>query len=141
MSDNFETLENFIARNRITMTCERADGNPNFDGASGMHHWRVVLRLRSKTGTRSLSTYFSMGAGHNGAAPELDEVLNCLALDAGGVESANGFDDWAAEYGYSSDSRKAERTFRVCQRHAKRLRAFLGETEYSKILSHEVECL
>ena len=142
MSDNFETLENFIARNRITMVCERADVNPDFgnDGRD-MDHWRVVLRLKAKTQTRSFSTFFSMYRGYNGATPDADTVLDCLASDASAVENTSGFEDWADEVGYSTDSRTAERIYKALQRNAKRLRAFLGEAEYRKLISHQVESL
>jgi len=47
--------------------------------------------------------------------------------DAQSVDDARDFEDWCAELGYDTDSRKAERTFRACQRIAERLRQFLGD--------------
>lgn len=46
--------------------------------------------------------------------PGLEEVMYALLLDARAVEYS--FEDWAAEYGYDSDSRKAEALYRECQR-------------------------
>lgn len=77
--------------------------------------------------------YFSMGSAHHGE-PALADVLNSLALDASGYENAQGFEDWANEYGYDTDSRKAERTYKVCQRQSERLREFLGEDAYKDML-------
>jgi hypothetical protein len=137
MSDNFETLENFISRNGILMDCERVDSNPAMDDSRDMDHWRCTL---TRPGRR-LTVIFSMGPGHHGKAPDSDEVLNCLSLDAGGVENARDFEDWCANYGYDTDSRKAYRIYKACMGIAKKLRRFLGDAEFDKLNSHEVECL
>jgi hypothetical protein len=42
--------------------------------------------------------------------------------------------DWAGEYGYDTDSRKAEKTFRACQRQRAKLFAFLGPELYQTLL-------
>lgn len=46
-------------------------------------------------------------------APALDGVLYCLVSDADVLEHAT-FEDWAEAYGYDTDSREAERTYRAC---------------------------
>jgi hypothetical protein len=81
-----------------------------------------------------MTTYFSMGYGHKGAKPEAVDVLSCLANDAAGVENAGGFEDWCAEYGYETDSRKAERIYKTCIHQSKRLRQFLGGEAYEQLL-------
>jgi hypothetical protein len=124
----------FIQSAGISMRAERADSNPNMDSVAPMDHWKCHLRA----GRSRMTVHFSMGVGHNGREPELSNVLGCLASDASGVENASGFEDWCAEYGYDTDSRKAERTFRACEREAKRLQAFLGESAY-KTLLYDVE--
>lgn len=58
--------------------------------------------------------------------PELADVLNSLRLDAEGIENARNFEEWAGEYGYDTDSRKAEETYRDCQKMAGKLARFLG---------------
>lgn len=52
--------------------------------------------------------------------PSADSVLSCLARDAIGSEST--FEDWANEYGYDTDSRKALATYMECQETATKLR-------------------
>jgi len=59
-------------------------------------------------------------------APTAADVLNCLASDAAGVENARSFEDWCADYGYDTDSRKAEKTFRVCEQQRDSLKGFIG---------------
>ena len=53
-------------------------------------------------------------------APSADSVLSALGSDALGSEQT--FDDWADEYGYDSDSRKALAMYLTCQDTATKLR-------------------
>jgi hypothetical protein len=125
------TLAKFLATNRITATVERADSNPSMDdNLRQMDHWKVTLKFSR----RRMTVPFSMGSGHNGAAPELASVLDCLASDSAGYVNARSFEDWCSEYGYDTDSRKAERTFNACKRQAERLREFLGDALYEQLL-------
>jgi hypothetical protein len=48
-------------------------------------------------------------------APELAEVLQSLASDASGALNAGTFEAWASDYGYDSDSRKAEKIYEACK--------------------------
>jgi hypothetical protein len=125
------TTAEFIARHDITASCSPTDHNPNMDGGEKMDHWRVVL---ARPGAR-LTVYFSMGTGHHGKPPEPASVLDCLASDAASIENAPDFREWCAEFGYDTDSRKAHRTFKICQRQAQRLKNFLGDpAEYQRLL-------
>lgn len=117
------SIAQFVKDYRISMTADRVDSNPNMPESDNMDHWKVVLRRPGHT----LTTYFSMGYGHKGAEPKAADVLDCLASDASSIENANGFEDWAADFGYDTDSRKAEKTYKACEHIAKRLRNFLGE--------------
>ncbi|MGA9884441.1 MAG: hypothetical protein WBQ34_12045 [Candidatus Acidiferrales bacterium] len=151
MQTDTVSIEQFIKDNRISMTAERTDNNPNMDDAANMDHWKVVLTRRvlkegfdtwrgykGKLGdcqysTRKLTTYFSMGYGHNGKAPTAADVLDCLASDAASIDNARSFEDWASDFGYDADSRKAEKLFKTCEHAAKRLRSFMGD-EYESLL-------
>lgn len=66
--------------------------------------------------------------------PELVDVLDCLASDAGGYENARGFEDWASEYGYDTDSRKAYATFETVEEQAKELHRLLGTGAFNQLL-------
>lgn len=59
--------------------------------------------------------------------PEASDVVHSLILDSGVLDYAT-FEEWASEYGYDTDSRKAESTYRACLEIALKLRAGLGET-------------
>jgi hypothetical protein len=129
------TLTDFITSAGITMKAERTDHNPTMDDSANMDHWKVTLRA----GRSRMSLVFSMGYGHKGEPPTLSDVLDCLASDASSFDNAQSFEDWADDYGYDVDSRKAEKTYKAVQRSAERLQKFLGESAYNTLLSAERE--
>jgi hypothetical protein len=123
-------INEFAKSAGLTMTAVPTDHNPSMEDGATMDHWRCTIRA----GHSRMSLVFSMGSGHNGKRPELADVLYCLASDASGYENARDFADWCSEYGYDTDSRRAERTFRAVERQAKRLRSVLGESAYNTLL-------
>lgn len=72
--------------------------------------------------------------------PTRAEVLDNLASEADGIESTRGFEDWAGEFGYDTDSRKALATYEACLKSARSLRDFLGRDAFYLLL-HQVERL
>lgn len=69
-------------------------------------------------------------------APKLSDVLMCMALDSQGYENSRDFEDWCSQYGYSTDSRKAEKTYNIIGEQAKKLRGFVGMKEYQNLLEN-----
>jgi len=127
-----KTLAQRIEETGITMTCERADRNPNMtddDWARGARHWKCVL----KNGRRTLTVYFSQGCAHT-QEPTVNEVLSCLCDDASQVENASYFEEWARDLGFDEDSRKAFKTWTICEKQAEKLSRFLGD-EYDAFLN------
>jgi hypothetical protein len=124
------TLAQFIAANAITMTADRADANPHMeDMPAGSSHYRCTLRK----GRRRMTVYFSQGRAIR-REPSARDVLGCIASDTAGHANARTFEGWCDEYGYSPDSRKAEHTWKVIGRQAKRLRSFLGDFALDQLL-------
>lgn len=58
--------------------------------------------------------------------PDPVNVISSLARDAD-VLNHRSFEDWAMEYGYDEDSRKAEQMYRECLELALRLRYAIGD--------------
>jgi phage-related protein len=131
MEGEMDTMQSFIRSAGIKMSCDWADSNPHMPDSENMNHWKCLLRM----GRSRMTVPFSQGYAHTGE-PKIDDVLDCLASDASSIENAKGFDDWCADYGYDTDSRKAERTFTVTQRQAENLRKFLGDSAYETLLWH-----
>ena len=50
------------------------------------------------------------------------------------------FEEWAGDFGYDSDSRRAEATYNACVESAKKLKEFLGEQLFSELV-YKVERL
>lgn len=118
----------------LPMSVKRTDRNPSMDGAENMNHWLCTLRA---PGGRTMRITFSMGLGHHGAEPTIEDVLNCCALDASGLHNGLGsFKDWCSEYGFDTDSRKAMRTFRTVKRQAEKLEKFLTPEQFEQLLWH-----
>ena len=99
------------------------------DWGSDASWYDVTLSLDG----RSMTVPFGMGAALTDE-PDAADVLNCLASDASGYENAWSFEDWAAEYGYDTDSRSAERTYGAVEGQTLALRAFLGADLYEAYL-------
>jgi hypothetical protein len=87
-----------------------------------MTPWTVTLKLKG----RQMTVPFFTGS-LNTREPDAVTVLDCLLSDADGYDNARGFEDWANDYGYDTDSRKAEETYKQVEAQSKELRAFLGD--------------
>ncbi len=93
------------------------------------HDCRVTLRYRG----RQYSVDFFMGQACTDE-PDAAGVLDCLLSDAQlGTET---FEEFCANLGYDTDSRKAERMYKACEKTETKLRQFLGD-DYETFLSAE----
>jgi hypothetical protein len=125
-------LSTFIKKSGVTAAIEEVGTNPNMDaGEEWMRtarHYKVLLK---KDGRR-MTLYFSQGSGIKGE-PELSGILDCIASDSASVENST-FEEFCADLGYDTDSRRAERTYKVCQRQAEKLERLLGRDLYEDLL-------
>ena len=64
--------------------------------------------------------------------PDTLDVLASLAMDSN-VLDAGGFEDWARDLGFDTDSRKAEATYKACIEIALKLRAALGDAGLAEL--------
>ena len=116
-------IQQFVNRYRVSASAKWADKNPNMaDMPSGSSHYKVTLRHDG----RQLTVHFSQGPAIC-QEPTAKDVLNCLVSDACGFDNAQSFEDWASEYGYDADSRKAERTYKVVERQTTALKRVFGD--------------
>lgn len=65
-------------------------------------------------------------------APELRDVLYALVMESD-VLNYSDFEEWAGNFGYNTDSRKAERTYRACLDIGLKLRNMLGDTTLTQL--------
>ena len=97
------------------------DYNPHMSDFYG-NHYRVTLTYQK----RRMSTIYSMGTAYT-EPPTVAEVLECLFLDASHYDDCDGFEDWCSDYGYDTDSIKAERIYKAIARQAFALHRLLGD--------------
>ena len=126
------TLEQFIAEQQLVMGVRAVKRNPHMQEQMP-RNFECTIDFEGRGYHELLTVYFSQGSAHK-KLPTLAEVLDCLASDASGVDNAQSFEDWASEYGYDTDSRKAEKTYNICVQQAQELKALLGQDAYDQLL-------
>lgn len=142
------TLAAFITKHDLKFECHRVNARPDglmSDSKDIQRHFKCHItgpnfkETDTATGIKtvrqsySFSLYFSQGSAHT-EEPTLADVLDCLASDASSYDNAGTFEEWASEYGYDSDSRKAEKTYKAIKRQAEQLKRTLGQDAYEELL-------
>lgn len=64
--------------------------------------------------------------------PDSVDLMHSLVMDSDVLESG-GFEEWAADLGYDTDSRKAESIYRACLEIALKMRGALGDAGLAKL--------
>lgn len=128
----------FAHVNKITANVESIPARPDREDITdakeqewndSAFHYKVTLRK----GPKRMLVYWSAGSGVP-EPPKVDEILDNIAADAASFENARSFEDWAGEYGYDTDSRKAEKIYRTVGDQAKKLKQLLGDELYKELL-------
>lgn len=91
----------------------------------------TVLRWECENGFAATFTTFGFSKSNipnrlNPIQPDMVDVLCSLASDSDVID-AGGFESWASDFGYDTDSRKAESIYRACLDIALKLRAAIGD--------------
>ena len=133
------TLDQFITEQQLVMSVRPIKRNPHMQGEQMPRNFECTIEFEGRGYHEPLTVYFSQGSAHT-KPPTLAGVLDCLASDASGVDNAQSFEDWASEYGYDTDSRKAEKIYNICVQQAQELKALLGQDAYDQLL-YETERL
>lgn len=131
-----QTIDQFIGKYNLSATSTVALSNPNMPDSKSMHHYNVTIRFGERYSGHSMKVVFSMGQALRGA-PELKDVLDCMSSDCAGLENSRNFEDWANNYGYDPDSRKAERVYNSVVDQKQELASFLeflGPDVYHELL-------
>ena len=68
-----------------------------------------------------------LGRGVVPLEPTAAGVLSCLLSDATSYDQARSFEDWCAELGMDSDSRRAKETYDQIAEQSKQTKHFLGD--------------
>lgn len=84
--------------------------------------WNATLTYEG----REIETKFHTGLGFT-TEPTVDDVLHSLFIDGRASEYDN-FEDWASDFGYDTDSRRAEQTYNSCLENGIKVRTLLGNS-------------
>jgi len=113
-----KTISEFIKDNNILISSKLISENPNNKDWVNANHYKVKL----KNGSKSMSIYYSQGYGIK-HEPNALSVLDCLRSDA--ICNDLNFNDFCAEFGYDSDSIKANKIYKACLKNTVKLKKFL----------------
>ncbi len=133
------SLNKLIEKFKIKMSSEPVDKRPDGDGwADGSSHYKVLITalVPGENESSSMSLYYSMGPGLKGSEPTLNDILECLSMDSSSTNGQN-FEDWAGDFGYDSDSRKAEKIFNQCIKQSHDLKRLLGDEGFEELIQIE----
>lgn len=97
-----------------------------------------AYKVRLSYDGRRLTVPWRAGLGIT-EAPSARDVLEALLMDAAGYENAPSFEEWAEEYGYDEDSRKAEATYRAVERQTRGLKRLLSDDYDAAVFPTEAD--
>lgn len=123
----------FLKKHGITFRAERIDeACPPFCDGKHIHGDRHQVTIR-RNGKR-ISFYFWNSQNDKMEGNPLDaySVLACCSSD---IHCPDTFEDFCSEFGYDQDSRKAEKTFRLCVAQAEKLNRIFDTEEIQAELS------
>lgn len=111
----------------------------------GYRHDRATKMLRAPVVEAAIETgkwpqdglkrdpsHFGGGKLSTVSAPKLRDVMHSLLMDSSAIDHPS-FESWAADFGYDTDSRSAEKTYRACLETGLRLRAVLGDETLAEL--------
>lgn len=135
------TFQEFVKKHNVQMVVTPITGKLFDNWLTDAKHYTCTLFIShpytadSKQNRESFEYHMGSGIKHG---PRTDELLQCLALDSGAL-NYDCFEDWADDFGYDTDSRKAEHTHKECLAISKRLKTLLGTDRFNELVECEEE--
>jgi len=129
ISEYDKQAETFLKHCNLAVKIAYLDNNPpQWDEDQGHDRLRYRVTIQRKDTHKSLSFIFwdSIANAEKGERPTPYDVLTCVSSDSNVYDS---FEDFCGEFGYDTDSRKAEGTWKKVKKFADRINAFFTETE------------
>ena len=122
-SDGWETLKTVIEETSFYVSKIGVTFQPNWDGQMATEY-----RVRIKRHGKQFSVPFFQGMGHT-LFPDVYSVLSSLYSDCSSVMYGQSFAEFAADYGYDTDSIKATKVYAACKRQYKSLSRLFTDAE------------
>ena len=127
-----KTIKEFAEENNITLEYRQIKKRPdnNNEWANGSKHFKCTLCYEC----RNIEIYYSQGGGIKDD-PRIEDLLNCIISD--NTDNFSSFEEFASEFGYDEDSRKAEKIYNACVEETKNAKWLLGSL-YNELLDCEI---
>lgn len=101
-------------------------------GGSALQHDAIVFECENGRPARIAPGGTVYADARQTILPDTIDVIYSLVSDADAIEYPS-FEDWASNFGYEPDSRKAEKIYRQCLEIGLALRSALGEANLLKL--------
>lgn len=117
----YANLNRLLAGHDVSMAAKHLGERLDTTDGNWPHDlWQCTFRMDGRKATFE----YRAGLGHEGKRPVEGAVLECLLLDTDSIEEP--FDEWCSNFGFDSDSRKAEQMYLACQRTAEQMENLFG---------------
>jgi len=160
MEDAQDRLAALLAEHEITINAVPAIENPHLRDGGGVHFQVLVkrsgrrvlstfysagagiveqwarteapahIRRKARKPRGSADHREALAIATKAYRPTAVDVVGCLLLESDAIDCS--FEEWADALGYDSDSRSAERIYRICREHALELRGALGSDAFDR---------
>ncbi len=118
--------------NNIKLSLTRAD----YTEEDYKDEWKRTAnkyKARITYNKKSMTTKFYTGRGWE-RNPELEDILGSILQDT--IYLDYGFDDFANEMGYDTDSRKAKKIYKEIQEQSKKINRIFSKEEQEELLTY-----
>lgn len=132
-TDYNKQATDFLEKHGLTFRAvHKGDKCPIFCDGSCNHGDRHIVTIRRKRDGQRVSFDFwnSISDVESGSELRAYSVLACISGD---VHCPETFEEFCREFGYSEDSRQAEKTFKACSKFSSKLRSFFSESEIEEL--------
>ncbi len=127
-----EQAQEFLNKNELKMRITLSNTkHPKWDTIPGEFHNHYVVTISAKD-RKSLRFDFWSSANdtRSGRYPTSYDILACISRDQNCPDT---FEEFCSDYGYATDSIKADKSFRSLSVFAKRLKKFFTESELMEL--------
>ena len=124
-----ETIQEYVKRNKISMKTKMITSRQDGLCSDLPRHFKCTLKL----GNRKMNTVFSQGSAYT-EPPTVEDALDSLRRDSESVQFTS-FKEFCDSMGYETDSIKALKIYKACDRIAGNLAKLLGKKAYCELFS------
>lgn len=97
-------------------------------------HYSYTVRIHNATGQHFDSPWMQGTGITTNPAEQVAEIVDSLISDVWSYQQASNFEDWAGEYGYDTDPRKAKKIYQqIAAMAAGVVAMFGGQDEFERV--------